>query len=125
VKATRSPDFGYYSPIRQMMGMETPLLTDGKRFFAVSNPSRYMEALHYSNHPEQYVFYYINRGGQHEMRTLGEYYPMQFWTLDELKRHAGETALLAPMDSELRSLRQAGFEVDVQPSKPLAIAYLK
>ena len=125
VKAARSPDFGYYSPIRQMMSMETPLLTDGKRFFAVSNPSRYMEALHYSNHPEQYVFYYVNRAGQHEMRTLGEYYPMQFWTLDELKRHAGETALLAPLDSELRSLRQAGFEVDVQPSKPLAVAYLK
>ena len=124
VKLTRNPDSGYYSPVRQIQSMEAPWMSDGKRYLVVSNPSRYMEALHYSKHPERYVYFYLNHAGQHEMRTLALYYPMQFWTMDDLKHHASESALIMPTWHIAEAIRQAGIQVDMQPSSPVEDAYL-
>jgi len=129
VTATRYPDMTYYSPIRQMVRAENALRSDGKRFFVLCNDSRYLEALHYSKHPKQYVLLAplaSQDPGEIRMReTLVQYYPMQFWTLEDLKKHARETALIVPDSGNLDALKQAGFEVETRFSKPLKVAYLK
>ncbi|MGC2110395.1 MAG: glycosyltransferase family 39 protein [Candidatus Korobacteraceae bacterium] len=124
LSATLHPDSGYYSPIRQILRVEDPLRQDGKRFFVLFNQARYMEALHYSTHPEQYVLLAsMDRGNQQEMMTLARYYPMQLWTFDDLKKHASDAAFIAPSPDDLDILRHAGFAVDQRFSRPANVAY--
>jgi 4-amino-4-deoxy-L-arabinose transferase-like glycosyltransferase len=115
VTVTRHPDIYYFAPIRQVLSSENALRNDGKRFFAVSNQARYLEARHYSKHPEAYAFLAsMDSGDQHQSMALARYYPMQIWTLGDLKKHARETALLMPSLGNLDTLKQAGFEVEVR-----------
>ena len=111
VTAARDPNRFYYSPIRQILSMENPLRNDGKQFFAVCNQARYLEALHYSKHPEEYVLLAsLDAGNLNEITTLAHYYPMRFWTLGDLKKHARETALIAPLPGNLDTLKTAAME---------------
>jgi|SRR5271157_403538 len=126
VMATRDPNRFYYSPIRQMLSMEDALRNDGKWFFVVGNQARYVEARHYSPHPEEYVLLVsLEIGTLHETMTLAQYHPMQFWTLEDLKRHARETALISPLPSDLDVLKKAGFQTTVRFTKPLSVVYLE
>jgi uncharacterized membrane protein len=126
VTATRNPNRFYYSPIRQMLSMENALRNDGKRFFVVCNQARYMEALYYSKHSDEYALLpSLDSGDLHMTLTMTQYYPMQLWTLEDLKKHAQETALLMPLQSNLDTLKQAGFEVETRFSQPLEVVYLK
>ena len=126
VVATRDPSRGYYSPIRQVLSMEDTLRKDGKQFFVFCNQVRYLEALQYSKHPESYVLLpSMDLGDLHETMILARYYPMQFWTVEDLKKHARETALLVPGESSLNSMQQAGFEITVRYAKPVEVVYLK
>src|SRR5271157_298037 len=129
VTAARDPNRYYYSPIRQILSLENSLRNDGKQFFVVCNDARYLEAFHYSKHPEQYVLLAplasLDPGDVHMKMTLARYYPMQFWTLEDLKKHAAEAAVILPDSGNLDALKQAGFEVETRFSKPLKVAYLK
>jgi len=126
VLAARDPGRGYYSPIRQVIGMETPLRGDGKQFFVFCNQSRYMEALQYSKHPQDYALLMLADPRQmRELTTLAQYYPMQLWTLEDLKKHAQQTALLVPLQSNLDTLQRAGFETTTRFGQPLTVVYLK
>ena len=124
VYAVRHPEAGYYSPVREINATETVWLNQGKRYFVVTNPSRYLEALYYSPHPDRYVYFFLDYAGQHEMRTLGLYYPMHFWTLQDLKQHAPEVALIMPTSHVVGAVRQAGMQVDSQTSGALDFDYL-
>ena len=57
--------------------------------------------------------------------NLGQYSPMQFWKLDDLKKHAAEIALIDPTPETLEALKQAGVQVEVRFSKPLQVVYLR
>ena len=122
----RDPNRFYYSPVRQMLSMEDALHNDGKRFFVVCNQGRYVEARHYSKHPEEYALLTpLDTGNLHETMILAQYHPMQFWTLEDLRKHARETALLMPLPSTLDTLKKAGFRPTIRFTKPLTVAYLE
>ena len=126
VTATRDPNRFYYSPVRQMLNMENVLRNDGKRFFVVVNQGRYMEARHYSKHPEEYALLVpLDTGNLHETMVLAQYHPMQFWTLEDLKKHARETVLFSPLPGDLETLKKAGFQLTIRFDKPLTVAYLE
>jgi hypothetical protein len=47
-------------------------------------------------------------------RALGENYPVQFWTFEDLKKHAQETAVIVPFASTLEMLHRSGFQTTVR-----------
>ena len=122
--------FGQQTALRRYLGLEAPLEKDGKRFFLFNNSMLHLEATHYSRHPEEVVLLLFPEG-KDEIPTsrvqenLGQYSPMQFWTLDDLKRHAAETALIDPTPEALEALKQAGVQVEVRFSKPLQVVYVR
>jgi Dolichyl-phosphate-mannose-protein mannosyltransferase len=123
VAAARHP--GHDAPIRHDDKIEEVLRKDGKRFFVLSNQARHLEALHYAKHPEEYAYLAsLDSGDQHQTMALARYVPMQFWTLDDLKKHAPETALIAPYPRIVETLKQAGIQVDVRSANPLVV-YLR
>jgi mannosyltransferase len=128
VTATRDPNRYYYSPIRQMLSLENVAQNDGKRFFVVCNQARYIEALYYSKHADQYVWLMLPTVDPHrtrDMMTLAQFYPMRIWTLEDLRKHAQETALLVPLPDYLDTLKQAGFQVENPFPKSLQVVYVK
>ena len=126
VTATLDPNRFYYSPVRQILGMEDVLRKDGKRFFVVCNQGRYIEARHYSKHPEEYALAApLDAGNLHEILTLAPYHSLQLWTLEDLRNHARETALIAPLPSNLETLKQAGFQTTIRFTKPFEVVYLE
>ena len=122
--------FNQQTATRQYLGMEPLLEKDGKRYLVLNNPMLHIEAKHYSRHPEE-VILLVFPEGKDELPTvrvqqnLGQYSPMQFWKLDDLKKHAAETALIDPTPETLEALKQAGVQVEVRYSKPLQVAYLR
>ena len=122
--------FNQQTATRQYLGLEPLLEKDGKRYLVLNNPMLHLEAKHYSRHPEE-VILLVYPGGKDELPTarvqqnLGQYSPMQFWTLDDLKKHAAETALIDPTPEALEALKQAGVQVEVRYSKPLQVVYLR
>jgi len=124
VMAIRYPD--HYAPVRQVLGLEKTLRDDGKRFFVVCNQARYLEAQHYSNHPNDYVLLAsLDSGDLRQTMALARYYPMQIWTLNDLRKHTGESAVILPTPRILNELKEAGFEVEMKFSRPLEVAYLR
>jgi 4-amino-4-deoxy-L-arabinose transferase-like glycosyltransferase len=126
VTAVRDPNRFYYSPIRQILGMENTLRDDGKRYFVLCHQGRYAEARHYSSHPEEYALLTsLDHGNLHETMILAQYHAMQFWTLEDLRKHARETALISPLPSDLDTLKQAGFQTRIRFTKPLTVVYFE
>jgi hypothetical protein len=60
-----------------------------------------------------------------DITTLAQFYPIRIWKLDDLKKHASESALLVPLPNYLDTLRQAGFQIDNPSPKSLNVVYLK
>ena len=126
VTAARDPNRFYYSPVRQILGMENVLHDDGKRYFVLCHQGRYAEARHYSRHPEEYALLTsLDHGNLHETMILAQYHAMQFWTLEDLRNHARETALISPLPSDLDTLKQAGFQTTIRFTKPLMVVYFE
>jgi len=90
----------------------------------------HLEAKHYSNHPDE-VSLLVSPEGKNEVPTarvqvnLGQFSPLQFWKLDDLKKHATETALVDPSPGTLGALKQAGVQVELRYKKPLQVVYLR
>jgi len=57
--------------------------------------------------------------------NLSQYYPMQFWNIDDLRRHVGESALVDPDDKTLQDLRTAGIQTGRRFSTPTQVDYLR
>jgi Dolichyl-phosphate-mannose-protein mannosyltransferase len=120
---------------RQYMSLEDSLRKEGKRFrlFSDAGP-RHLESEYYSKHPEECIqLLWSDAPLQappapeiHSVEThLAWYYPLHFWTLDDLEKHARETALIQPTPEVLDAMRRAGFQVQVRYSKPLEVVYLQ
>jgi len=128
VVAARDPNRYYYSPIRQMLSLQNGAAKDGKRFFVVCNQARYIEALYYSKHADQYVWLMLPTVDPHRTRdimTLAQFYPMHIWTMDDLRKHASEAALLVPLPNYLDTLKQAGFKIENPSPNSLKVVYVK
>jgi hypothetical protein len=133
----RHPDKVEASGIRPFLQMESSLQMEGKRYFVFSGPLLFLEAQHYANHPERCVlllpsdFNRPQNGGpdpylhQRLEVNLSRYYPMQFWTVDDLRLHQAESALIEPDETALRDLHDAGIHLDRRFSTPIQVDYVR
>jgi len=136
VRTTAHPDsVGPYHEqtlTRQYLGLEDALRSDGKRFtvFPGKDSLLHLEAAYYTKYPDDCILLLASDATQEgiaeriELR-LARHYPLQFWTMDDLKRHALETALIAPWPDTLDALRLAGFQTSIRFKEPLRVVYLQ
>jgi hypothetical protein len=100
------------------MSVEDSLWSDGKRFM-FPHPPLYLDTAYYSRHPSECILLKGYGGFMDELSfNLAAYYPLRIWTLDDLRQHARETALIEPRPEVLDALRQAGFQIEVRYPKP-------
>ncbi len=133
----RHPDKVEATGLREFLQTEGALQVEGKRYFVFSGPLLFLEAQHYSSHPEQCVLLlpsdfsrqpkpgpdpYLH---QRLELNLSQYYPLQVWTLDDLRRHQSESALVEPDEQALRDVQRDGMTPRVRFSTPLKVAYLQ
>ncbi len=122
--------FGQQTATRQYLRLEDRLHRDGKRFIVFNNPMLHLEAAHYSRHPDEVILLLASDGTEdvptvRVQANLSHYSPMRLWKLDDVKQHAGETALIDPAPETVEALRQAGVQVDVRSSGPIEVVYLQ
>src|SRR5271157_525853 len=102
--------------------------SDGKPFALFPDSRLYLEAAYYAK-SEDCIFLLgsdaTQKANQLNLLRLAQYYPLQFWTMDDLKRHASQTAFIAPRPDTLDALRLAGFQISVRFTKPLSVVYLQ
>lgn len=122
--------FGQQTETRQFLKLEGTLHDDGKRFILFHNGMSYLAAEHYSQHPDELILLRAEDGAENipsarVLVNLSQYSPLQLWKLDDLRKHARETALIDPAPETLQALRQDGFQVGVRFSKPIEVVYLQ
>ena len=133
----RNPEKVEATGIRDFLQMESTLQAEGKHYLVFSSPLLFLEAQHYSAHPDQCVLFlpsdfdkptqngpdpYLH---QRLELNLSQYYPMQFWTIEDLRRHEAESALIEPDDKTLQDLHAAGIQAGRRFSTPVPIDYLR
>jgi len=131
------PDKVEATGIRNFLQVESTLSLEGKRYFVFSQPMLFLEAQYYAAHPEQCVLF-LPSDFDHQPQdgpdpylhqrlelNLSQYYPMQFWTIDDLRRHLAESALVEPDEKTLQDLHAAGIQVGRRFSTPVSVNYLR
>ena len=131
------PDMVEATGARQFLQVESSLQVEGKRYFVFSGPLVFLEAQYYANHPEQCVlllpgdFSRPVKGGrdpylhQRLELNLAQYYPLQSWTVDDLRRHAAESVLIDPTEEALTAAQREGLQPKVRFSTPVQAVYLQ
>jgi len=113
---------------RQYMNVEDSLRQDGKRFILVPGGMS-LESEYYLERPEEHILVLRTSPQGSWARKFGsnlaQYFPLHYWELDDLKRHARETALLMPTSQTLDAMKQSGFKVEVRFSEPMEVVYLQ
>jgi hypothetical protein len=128
VSMTRHPEYalGFDNLTRQQPKLEEALGNDGKRFFLVPNHLLYWVLRQYSRHPDQYAMPLFSDDPRlHDTIVMGQYYPVHLWTLQDLKKHTRETALIGAPPSSLDGLKQAGFQIKIRFAQPIEVVYLE
>src|SRR5208283_2921564 len=134
LKATLNPvlvdPLGQQTKTRHYLGLEAPLHDEGKRFLVFSSSILHAEVAQYSEHPDDCVLVLPSDSAHQTIQTrmelnLAQYYPLVFWTIDDLRMHASEVALIEPRPDILEELRQAGFKITVRFPKPMEVVYLR
>jgi len=121
---------GQQTVTRRNLTLEGRLLGDGKRFILFSDAMVYLEAQYYFQHPEGCALILAPREEDPDydsgrlVLNLARYYPLHIWALEDLTKHARETALIAPPPSTLNALDQAGFKAEVRFSEPFRVVYM-
>jgi len=131
------PDKVEATGIRDFLQVEGTLQAEGKRYFVFSSPLLFLEAQQYAAHPEQCVLFlpsdFANQVAngpdpylhQRLELNLSQYYPMQFWTIDDVRRHLGDSALVDPDEKTLQDLRASGIQAGRRYSTPIQVDYLR
>lgn len=114
--------------LRELLSMEATLTRDGKTFIAArADRIIGVEARYYSKHPELYAFVitpHLEGTGRVHLNSA-QYHPMRFWSLEELRAHARETALVDPSEDTVKAMTDAGFHIKSFGSERLKIVYLE
>lgn len=126
----RVDPFGQQTITRQYLELESSVFAEGKQFVLFDNPMLFLEAVHYSHRPEQCgLLLGINdRDERPTVRiqaNLAQFSPLHIWKLDDLRLHAGQTALVDPRPELLDALGHAGLKISVRISSPLEVVYLQ
>jgi hypothetical protein len=123
--------------IRPFLQAESSLAIEGKRYFVFTAPLLFIEAQYYANRPERCVLLlpadfsrqakpgpdpYLH---QRLEANLSTYYPMEIWTIDDLRRHAADSALVDPTADALKDIERAGISTRSRFSNSLQVVYLK
>ncbi len=122
--------FGQQTATREYLKLESAIDSDGKRYILFHDSLLHLEAKHYSRHPGE-VYLLLGPGGQPETPTervqvnLSHYSPMQFWSVDDLKRHAHETAVVDAAPEMVDAMKQAGFRPMVRFPEPVEVVYFQ
>lgn len=131
------PDMVEATGARQFLQVESALQVEGKRYFVFSGPLVFLEAQYYANHPDQCVlllptdFSQQPKGGrdpylhQRLELNLAQYYPLQSWTMDDLRRHAAESALIDPTQDVLTAAEREGLQPKTRFATPAQVMYLQ
>ena len=131
------PDKVEATGIRPFLQIESLPEVEGKRYFVIAEPLFFLEAQQYAQHPDQVVLLLASDFSQHPKpgpdpylhqrleANLSQYHPLQIWTIDDLRRHREQAALIAPDEQALRDVRQAGMQARLRLSRPLNIYYLQ
>jgi hypothetical protein len=124
---------------RDVLAAEDFLSSEGKQYFVLSDPFQFLEVQYYSRHPDQVILLLpadFDRTATHSRVSadpylhqrvellLSQYYPLQFWRAEQLRRHASETALIRPAPEVLQMLTQSGLAVENRLSKPVSVLYV-
>lgn len=133
----RHPDKVEGTGIREFLQVESSLQLEGKRYLVFSGPLLFLEAQQYASHPEQCILLLPSDFDQpphagpdpylHQRLevNLSRYYPMQFWTVDDLRQHEAESALIEPDDNALKDLREARIHLARRFSAPIQVDYVQ
>lgn len=137
LKVIRHPEKVEATGIREFLEIQSLLKVEGKQYFVFSGPLLFLEAQKYSDYPDRCVlllpsdFSRQPRPGpdpylhQRLELNLSQYYPLQVWTVDDLRRHSLESALVEPDEQALRDVQRAGMQPRTRMASPLAIDYLQ
>jgi hypothetical protein len=133
----RHPEKVEATGVRSFLQLESLLRVEGKQYFIFSGPLLFLEAQQYSEHPEQNVLLlpsdfsrqpkpgpdpYLH---QRLELNLSQYYPLQVWTLDDLRRNQAQSALIEPDEQAVRDIQRGGMTVRIRMATPLKIEYLQ
>jgi hypothetical protein len=125
---------------RSYLALEEKFDSEGKHFFVFSDPFLFLEAQYYSKYPGRYVLLLppdfnpdrAARGAapdpymhQRVELVLSDYYPLQFWRMDELRSHARDVALIKPTPAAMDDLMKAGVASEIRFSQPVNVLYLQ
>jgi uncharacterized membrane protein len=134
-QAVRRPEsiqqFDQQTQTRRMLALENSLRAEGKRFFLCSTGMLYVELDYYSGQPGDYRLLIPPEKDLRVLNTvryamgLARYYPYRFWTIEDLKQHARETALIEPSETTLNLLESAGIRSVTRYRGSLEVAYLE
>ena len=133
----RHPEKVEATGIRDFLQTESLLEVEGKRYFVFSEPLLFLEAQHYAAHPE-YCVLLLPSDFSHETQSgpdpylhqrlevnLSQYHPLRIWTIDDLRQHQAEAALVQPDERALRDVQHDGMQTRTRMAAPLRIAYLQ
>jgi hypothetical protein len=110
----------YQEQARQTHDWEDATLKEGKKYLAMDRARLiWLPAWYYSKQPERYVV--LLEPGEPPWGLL----PMEFWTLDDLKRHAPEVAFIDPKSPSLQRMKDAGLQPMVRAADPLPVFYFQ
>jgi hypothetical protein len=105
---------------REMLRMEDGLWRDGRKYIVLPDYHLlYLEARYYSSHPERYVLL-TERG-----LKPAHYYRATIWTIDDLKKHYHEAALVEPAYGILEQLRSWGARMVLRNQGLVPIFYVE
>jgi Dolichyl-phosphate-mannose-protein mannosyltransferase len=114
--------------LKELLSMESTLMRDGKKNIAApADRIIGVEARYYSKKPETYTFVVtpsLGVTGRVHL-NMAQYHPMRFWTLEDLRIHARETALVDPSGDVLNAMTEAGFRLRPIDAKHIKVIYLE
>jgi uncharacterized membrane protein len=121
--------------IRSLLEFESQLHVEGRKYFVFTAPMLYLDSHQYSAHPDDSVlllpsdFSHKPLFGpdlyQHQRLevNLSQYYPLQFWTIEELRRHHSQVAVISPDEQALNDMQREGIHLRARSSNPIKVFY--
>lgn len=105
---------------RAILAAEDKLWSGGARYIVFGKGDHlFLQARYYSKHPERYVY----SSYEDTVPRASLYYPMRFWTLDEVKQHAHEAVFVDLRPDNLEAIQRAGIRTVVHKSDAVFITY--
>ena len=116
---------GQQTKTRQMLGLEDSLRKDGKQYILISANFLYREGQYYSKHPEEYRYLEPDDAAYRIPDYFANYYSLKTWSLNDLKEHIRETAVISPPAKVWNAMKQAGFSANTRFTSPIEVVYFQ